>query len=168
MTFIIQVALIHPLVQRMGGERRAACAGALLIALATFLEAQRSLPVFLVALSPAISLSTTMMSVSLRTLLTQVAPTESIFSVFAALDVLQSATGVTVPFYRTALFSLLNGSGASEGTHLNVSMEGDPDPVSWVICSGIHWCIGTMVMCSLLLRNRHRIGRSQTKALKTT
>ena len=163
LSFIIQVALIHPILQRVGGERRAACIGALMIAFATFLESQRSFPIFLVVLSPAISLSTTMMSISLRTLLTQVAPTESIFSVFAAIDVLQNATGVSVPFYRTALFALLNGFSASAGSHSNASMEGDPDPVSWVLSSGLHWCIGAVVMSLLLLRNRPALAKGPLK-----
>jgi hypothetical protein len=143
--FIVQSSLIGPLLERVGGERRAACVAAMILAVATFWEMQQSISIFLIALSPAISLSTTMMSVSLRSLLTRVAPEESIFSVFAALDVLQNATAVTVPFYRTFLFRLLGGSSG------HTAMEGDPDPVAWVFSSGLHWLVATAAMSYFLL-----------------
>jgi len=148
--FIIQSTLIGPLLSAMGGERRAVCLAASLLAAATFWEMQRSISLFLVALSPAISVSTTMMNVSLRSLLTRVAPEESIFSVFAALDVLQNACAVTVPFYRTFLFRILDGSSSDH----HASMEGDPDPISWVVSSGLHWVIATLVMAYLLLPDK--------------
>jgi hypothetical protein len=151
--FVVQSLLIGPLLQKIGGERRAVVAASVLLAIATFWEAQRSIIVFLVALSPAIAVSTTMMSVSLRSLLTQIAPPDAIFSVFAALDVLQNATAVTVPFYRTFLFRLLGGNRNTGAT-----MEGDPDPVSWVLSSGIHWIVASIAMAFLLQQN----GRAST------
>lgn len=144
--FIVQSVLIGPLLSFMGGEQKAVCWSALLLASATFLELHRSMVIFLVVLSPAISVSTTMMNVSLRSLLTRVAPKDSIFSVFAALDVLQNASAVTVPFYRTYLFRVLGGSSGD----LHSSMEGDPDPISWVISSGLHWFVASFVMVYLL------------------
>jgi hypothetical protein len=92
---------------------------------ATFWEAQRNFSIFLSTLSPSIALSTTMMSVSLRSLVTQEAPKETIFSVFAALDVLQNMAAVSVPLYRTLMFKFLGGDNQ------NAAMEGDPDPVQW-------------------------------------
>lgn len=145
--FVVQSSLVGPLLRIMGGERRAVCIAAAIIAIGTVWEMQRSLVIFLVVLSPAFSLSTTMMNVSLRTLLTTVAPKESIFSVFAALDVLQNASAVTVPFYRTTLFQLLGGGS---GNH-QASMEGDPDPVAWVFSGGLHWGLAAFLMSGLLL-----------------
>jgi hypothetical protein len=143
--FVVQSSLIGPLLAKVGGERRGVVAASGLLAVATFWEAQRSIGVFLLALSPAIALSTTMMSVSLRSLLTQVAPHDALFSIFAALDVLQNATAVTVPFYRTFLFRLLGGN-----RNTGAAMEGDPDPVAWVFSSGIHWAVSTVAMAYLL------------------
>jgi hypothetical protein len=100
------------------------------------------------------------MKVSLRSLLTRVAPEESIFSVFAALDVLQNASAVTVPFYRTFLFRLLGGSSGT----LTTAMEGDPDPVAWVFSSGLHWVVATAAISYFLLPNGRRhpsVGSSQ-------
>lgn len=144
--FIVQASFIEPLLSRMGGERKAVCWAAFLLALVTFLEMSQSISVFLLMLSPAISVSTTMMNVSLRSLLTRVAPEDSIFSVFAALDVLQNASAVTVPFYRTFLFRILGGSSGEQ----HADMAGDPDPLSWVISSGVHWLIASMLMVYLL------------------
>jgi predicted MFS family arabinose efflux permease len=144
--FIIQSSLIGPLLSRMGGERSAVCWAAFLLAAATFLEMKQSISFFLLALSPAISCCTTLMNVSLRSLLTRVAPEESIFSVFAALDVLQNASAVTIPFYRTFLFRILGGSSGDQHS----DMTGDPDPFSWVISSGVHWLIASILMVYLL------------------
>ena len=145
--FIIQSSLIGPLLSRMGGERRAACLSAMLLCIATFLEVGQSISVFVIAISPAISLSTTIMTVSLRSLLTRVTPDESIFSVFAALDVLQNASAVTVPFYRTFLFRILRGYSGE----LKSSMEGDPDAIAWVFTSGLHWMVATVTLSYFLL-----------------
>lgn len=143
LAFVVQSTLIGPILSALGGERRAACIASLLLALATFWEMQGSIYIFIVVLSPFISLSTTLLTVSLRSLLTRVAPAESMFSVFAALDVLQNASAVTVPFYRTFLFHLLRHSSET-------SMEGDPDPVSWVFASGMHWLLAALAMAVLL------------------
>ena len=146
--FIVQSLLIGPLLTRVGGERKAICLSSILLAVATICEIRQSFPFFIVILSPAISISITMMHVSLRSLLTRVAPHDSIFSVFAALDVLQNASAVTVPFYRTFLFRVLAGGG-SRGK-LSPAMEGDPEPVMWALSSGIHWIIASMAMTYFL------------------
>jgi hypothetical protein len=97
LAFLVQSALVGPLLKWVGGERKAACLVALLIAITTFCEMQRYFPIFLLPLIPAISLSTTLLKISLRALLTTVVRGDSIFSIFAALDVLQNVTQVTVP-----------------------------------------------------------------------
>ncbi|KAG7359794.1 tetracycline resistance protein [Nitzschia inconspicua] len=153
LSFVVQSALIGPVLKRMGGESRTVVFAAGLLAAATFLETQRNFPLFVSILSPAIALSTTMMSVSLRSLLTQLAPQDAIFSIFAALDVLQNASAVTVPFYRTFLFQLLGGRNDDNN---DARMEGDPDPVQWVITSGIHWTLATVLMGLLLLPMRNK------------
>lgn len=156
--FVIQSLLIGPLLARVGGEHRAICLSAVVLALATFCEMQQSISLFLIVLSPAISTTLTMMHVSLRSLLTREAPAESIFSIFAALDVLQNASAVTVPFYRTFLFWLMDGSSQS------TAMEGDPDPISWVLSSGIHWVVACGVMSYFLWpRNSDEVEEQRIK-----
>jgi hypothetical protein len=149
LAFLVQSALVGPLLKWVGGERKAACLVALLIAITTFCEMQRYFPIFLLPLIPAISLSTTLLKISLRALLTTVARGDSIFSISAALDVLQNVTQVTVPFYRTTLFKLLGGGTGKR----KASMEGDPDPVAWVFSGGLHWGVAAAAMSVLLLPN---------------
>jgi hypothetical protein len=98
-----------------------------------------------------------MISVSLRSLLTQLAPEDAIFSIFAALDVLQNATAVSVPFYRAFLFRLMTNENDNTG---QTTMIGDPDPVRWVLCSAFHWVIAAIVMAYIL---RH----GQNESLKS-
>merc|ERR1740117_302535 len=145
--FIVQSSLIQSVLERVGGERRAVFLACALLAGGTFLEARQNLFVFLLAISPSIALSTTMISVSLRSLLTQLAPEDAIFSIFAALDVLQNATAVSVPFYRAFLFRLMTDENDNTG---QTTMIGDPDPVSWVLCSAFHWVIAAIVMAYIL------------------
>lgn len=147
LSFLVQSFLVGPLIKWSGGERQAATYSALLMALTTFLEAKSTLHVFLLLLAPAVSLSMAVMSLSLSSLITHVAPKESLGSVLAALDVLQNATAVTVPFYRTMLFALLVG-----GEHHSV-MQGDPDPIRWVLSSAAHWLVAAIAMGVLLLRS---------------
>lgn len=149
--FIVQSSLIQPVLERVGGERRAVFLAAILLGGSTFLESQQNLSFFFIAICPSIALSTTMMGVSLRSLLTQLAPGDAIFSVFAAMDVLQNACAVTVPFYRAFLFRFLTkmqiGDDAEGVEH---AMVGDPDPVVWVLCAGLHWVIASWAMLYLL------------------
>jgi MFS family permease len=44
--FLVQSAFVGPVLKYVGGERRAACLSALVLAIATFWEAQRSFPIF--------------------------------------------------------------------------------------------------------------------------
>eukprot|EP00980_Cylindrotheca_fusiformis_P009084 scaffold1965_cov110-Cylindrotheca_fusiformis.AAC.7 len=144
LSFAIQSTLIGPLLSRIGGERRAICISAVVLALGTFSEMQQSISLFILISSPAISTSLTMMQVSLRSLLATESPQESMFSILAALDVLQNASAVTVPFYRTFLFGILHDNS------VNSTMEGDPDPISWVISTGVHWMAACGAMTYLL------------------
>jgi hypothetical protein len=145
LSFIVQSALVGPLLVALGGERKAVVFAALLLAVATFCEIRQSLSFFLIFLCPVISLSTALLNLSLRSLVTHVAPKESMGSVLAALDVLQNATAVSVPFYRTMLFGLLGGNNE------HAQMKGDPNPIKWVTSSGIHWLMAAVVMACLLL-----------------
>mmetsp|Transcript_21047 Transcript_21047/g.21438 ORF Transcript_21047/g.21438 Transcript_21047/m.21438 type:complete len:285 (-) Transcript_21047:22-876(-) len=146
--FIIQSSLIRSVLDRVGGERRAVFLSCILLAGATIFEARRNLSIFLLAISPSIALSKSMISVSLRSLLTQLAPADAIFSIFAALDVLQNVFAVSIPFYRTFLFRLLTNVGAGQ----TLIVLGDPDPISWVISSSFHWVIAAIGIAYLLLR----------------
>jgi len=152
-SFIVQSSLIQPVLEGAGGERRAIFLAAIVLAGSTFLEAQQNFIVFLYAICPLLALSSTMMSVSLRSLLTQSAPGDAIFSVFAAMDVLQNASAVTVPFYRAFLFRLLSRGKDQDDADTSSSeiiMEGDPDPVAWVLCAGFHWVLASICMLYLL------------------
>jgi hypothetical protein len=166
--FIIQSSLIQPVLERAGGERRAIFLAAILLAGSTLLEAQQNFTLFICAICPAIALSATMMSVSLRSLLTQSAPGDAIFSVFAAMDVLQNASAVTVPFYRAFLFRLLSRSNYQDDTDastIQTNMDGDPDPVAWVLCAGFHWIIASICML-YLLRPGQQFSKSLTSSKK--
>ena len=145
LSFLVQSFLVGPMIRWSGGERRAATYAAIILALVTFLEANGNLYAFLLFLAPAVSLSMSVMSLSLNTLITHVAPKESLGSVLAALDVLQNVTAVTVPFYRTLLFEILGGE--HRGT-----MQGDPEPIRWVVSSAAHWFVAAVAMGFLLLR----------------
>ena len=87
-------------------------------------------------------------SLSLRSLLTQIAPKKSLGSILAAVDVLQNCASVTVPFYRTLLFRIL-ACAAEEDS--NAAMRGDPCPRMWLKSSLLHWIVATIVMSRLLL-----------------
>ena len=182
--FIVQSLLLQPFLARAGGERRAILIAALVLASGSFLETQQNFLAFLCFICPSIALSTTVMRVSLRSLLTQLAPEDAIFSVFAAMDVLQNASGkilildvcisccncnklhlypclhltlltmrlaVTVPFYRAFLFRFLNRYNyVNTDTYANHTMDGDPNPVAWVLCAGFHWVVAFFCMIYLL------------------
>lgn len=106
------------------------------------------------------SLAYSILFTSLQTLVTTVAPVESIFSVLAAMDVLQNTVSVTVPFYRTVLFAKLTTGGGENHTLeedptgvMTTSMEGDPDPGSWLLSCTIHWFLAAAALGSFLLLN---------------
>jgi len=157
LNLVVQSVMVGPFIRLCGGERKAAIYSAVIVAFSTFLESQGNLHVYLLLLCPILSLSQAAMGLSLRSLLTQVTPKDSLGSVLAALDVLQNATAVTVPFYRTLLFSLL-------GADQSALMQGDPEPTKWVLSSAIHWSVAAATM-TVILRRTTKPGIAKKKVL---
>lgn len=147
--FLVQSTLVAVVTRRSSGERQTICFFTALLAFTFLLERFRSLPLFLAVLCPLMSLSFGMTQLSLQSLLTHVVPLHSLFSVLAALDVLQNAVSVTVPFYRTFLFRILSANNDPKSIMVN-----DPDPISWIWSSVCHWCVASVVIACLLLPNR--------------
>ena len=177
---VIEAFFIAPVLQWSGGERKATCLTALLLSVAIGLQTlyKTDLRLFLGLVCPVTSLAYSIMFTSLQTLVTTtVHPAESIFSVLAAMDVLQNAVSVTVPFYRTMLFTRLTVVTASSSNNnilnnlhdaaISVStttttmslaagtttMEGDPDPGAWLVTCTIHWFLASAALGSFLLLN---------------
>ncbi len=161
LSFLFQTFFIQYALQYLGGEFRAACVAAGAIAMATTLELSSNFHVFVCIICPIISASNSLLRLSLRSLLTQVAPKETLGSVLAAMDVMQNACSVSVPFYRTMLF---HGMASYEtATTLGVEsdineasssvMKGDPCPKMWLKSSLIHWAFAAVIMSRLLLVN---------------
>jgi len=150
--FFVNLALVGPVLGMLGGERQAIVYGTAVMAVATWFESQQSLPLFLSVLCPLISLSVTITDVSIQSLVTHVAPSESLFSVLAALDVLQNAVSVSVPFYRTVLFRVLAADPDDASTQRRkAQMEGDPDPVAWVRNGAVHYATAALIASYLLI-----------------
>lgn len=145
--FLVNVRLVAPVLQWTGGERPATLCCVAVMAVAVWLESRQSLVLFLAILCPIISLSFCISELSLQTLVTHVAPPSSMFSVLAALDVLQNAVSVSVPFYRSWLFAHLQKDTA------HGAMQGDPDPVAWVQVSALHWGVAAVVLGAILTRD---------------
>lgn len=140
LSFVIQGALIRPLLNIAGNERRAATFAAIGLSIATFFEAGANLYFYLLLVCPIVSVSVSMLSLTLKSLLTQVAPKGTLSSALAALDILQNIVAVSVPFYRTALFSLLEYlTKCVKGDVEQCMMTGDPEPRAWLLSSAIHW-----------------------------
>ena len=152
LNFLVQSFLVKTLLSRLGGESNAASIAAFTMSLATFCEVYATFPIFAGFICPLVATSVYVLNVSLRSLLTQVAPKESLGSVLAALDVLQNVVSVTVPFYRTILFRFLtkvSGKGDADA-----SMMGDPDPHLWLLSSCVHWIVFANVVTWLLLSQK--------------
>lgn len=143
-SFVVQSFLIKPILQHLGGEVNAACAASLLMALVTFAETQVTFAQYLYLICPLMMLSTAILGVSIKSIVSKVAPKESLSSVFATIDVLQNVAMVTVPFYRTLLFQL---------TRDVLSEDGDPNPHQWLFASGVHWAVATAAFSYLLLQD---------------
>eukprot|EP00511_Aplanochytrium_stocchinoi_P003500 CAMPEP_0204829302 /NCGR_PEP_ID=MMETSP1346-20131115/7404_1 /ASSEMBLY_ACC=CAM_ASM_000771 /TAXON_ID=215587 /ORGANISM="Aplanochytrium stocchinoi, Strain GSBS06" /LENGTH=408 /DNA_ID=CAMNT_0051958983 /DNA_START=229 /DNA_END=1452 /DNA_ORIENTATION=+ len=136
--FMVQSRLVRPLLQYSGGECRSAFWGAVGLTLATVIESWATLPVFVVVVAPMVALSVPLIGLSLKSLLTKVAPKDAVGSALAATDVLQNAAAVTVPFYRTTLFTVLDWvtQCLPEGKLFSLQecsnlMSGDPEPFIW-------------------------------------
>lgn len=150
LSFLFQTFLVKITFQKAGNEYNAICGAAFGIVLGTLLEFSGNLYIFLVVICPIIATSNSILRLSFQSLVTQVAPKDSISSVLAALDVLQNLASVSVPFYRTILFKVLSCC-AGEVDH-NACMVGDPCPIMWLQSSLIHWILTTAVLCGLLFK----------------
>lgn len=187
LTFIAQSLLIHPILKFLGGrdkkgsseesetddysgggERKAVYTGALVLSIVTFVELNASLPLFLTILSPLIAISGALIDLSLRSLVTLITPKSSINSVLAALDVLQNAAAVTVPFYRAALFQILAKVHVGENGEDDQGslMTGDPCPRKWLISSSAHWFISALLMYLFLKEKRKESSSSEENKKK--
>lgn len=144
--FVIQTFFLRYLLSVAGGEKRAACIGAILVALATLCEVYASFNVFALCVCPVVAAAMAMISVSLRSLTTLEAHKDSLGSVLAALDVLSNALSVTVPFYRTFLFKAIADDDD------DAAMIGDPTPQRWLMSSFVHWVLFALIVTCLLLR----------------
>ncbi|CAB9510445.1 major facilitator Superfamily [Seminavis robusta] len=153
--FFIESCFIAPVLRFSGGERRATCFYSFLLAIAIALQSfhQNSLMLFLGIVCPVTSLAYSIMFTSLQTLVTTVAPVESIFSILAAMDVLQNAVSVTVPFYRTVLFAKLTTTTTEAETHPTTMIQGDPDPAAWLLSCTVHWFVAAAALAMFLLVN---------------
>ncbi|KAL9186198.1 hypothetical protein ACHAXT_005436 [Thalassiosira profunda] len=148
LNFVVQSFLLRTVLAAAGGERKAACFAVALLAVTTLCEVHASFEVFICMICPAVAVSVGTIGVSLKSLVTQVAPKASIGSVLAALDVLRNVASVTVPFYRTFLFTV--ASYYSEEDE-DASMAGDPNPKVWLLSSFLHWTAFAVVISFLLL-----------------
>lgn len=150
--FVVQSTLVRPILKHVGGEVNAACGAAMLMAVANFASIQVSFTQYLVLLCPMIALATAILGVTLKSVVSKVAPKQSLGSVFATIDVLQNTAQVTVPFYRTVLFSLAQPAEGDSNNNPSINQNGDPDPNMWLMSSGFHWLIATAAFSYLLLQ----------------
>jgi Arabinose efflux permease len=148
-SFVFQTFLLQFMLRHIGGEYNAVCIAAGSIAIATTLELGANFYLFLIVICPVVGVANTTLQISLRSILTQVTPKESLGSVLAAMDVMQNAASVSVPFYRTVLFRIMECT-TEENPH--AAMVGDPCPIMWLKSSILHWTLATLVMSHLLLR----------------
>ena len=157
LNLLVQSFLVKTLLSCLGGERNSICIAAFVLSWATLVEVHATFSLFVCLVSPVVAISVQMISISLRSLLTQVTPKESLGSVLAALDVLQNAASVTVPFYRAVIFQLLTRLKQDN----DASMMGDPDPRVWLLSSCVHWG-GFAGVVTLLLSRVQLTGRADS------
>ena len=148
LNFIVQNFFIGTLLSKLGGERKAACYACAILAATTLVEVSADLRLFVGMVCPTVAVASGLMSISLRSLVTQVTPKDSLSSVLAALDVLQNLASVTVPFYRTYLFYLM---ARYNGGDQEAEMTGDPTPSVWLMSSVLHWTIFAILIRRALL-----------------
>ena len=147
-SLVFQSFFVGKAMKIFGNEYNAACAASLGLALATLLEFSSSFYLFLFIVCPIVAISNAILRLSLRSLLTVVAPKHLLSSVLAALDVLQNAASVSVPFYRTLVFRILS---KIENENPQVSMIGEPSPKIWLKCSFVHWLAVSAILFFLLI-----------------
>lgn len=146
LSFIVQSFILKHLLLASGGERRAACIGSVVMAIATFCEVHASFNTFALLVCPLVALSVGMIGVSLRSLTTLEAhKLNSVGSVLGVLDVLQNAVQVTVPLYRTFLFNFMVDDE-------DAAMTGDPTPEVWLLSSFFHWVAFAFIITCLLVQ----------------
>ena len=163
LSFLFQTFFVKSTMKKLGNEYNAACVASCFLALATLLEFSASFHLFLVAICPIVAISNAILRLSLRSLVTLVAPKEFLGSVLAALDVLQNAAAVTVPFYRTLLFKMLAHFQQGDEDSESAVMIGDPNPTMWLKSSLVHWVLATLLLFILLRGNKVRIESNSSK-----
>lgn len=149
LSFIFQTFFVQSALQYVGGEYRAACIAAGSIAIATTLELGGSFYLFLFVICPIVAVANSLLRLSLQSLVTQIAPKDSLGSVLAALDVMQNVASCSVPFYRTMLFKIM---ACTTEVDSEAAMKGDPCPRMWIKSSLVHWILAAFFMSRLLLR----------------
>ena len=124
----------------------------LTLGILSFMETQANLHSYTLVIIPIMTLANIVLHTSLRSLLISSTSsiTTSVHSILATLDVFQNAASVTVPFYRTFLFQMLNSTNDHDN-HTDTSLLGDPHPQSWLVTSGFHWILGSFIFSTLLL-----------------
>ena len=144
LSFLAQTLLVQRALQWLGGERRAVVVCAGVTAVVLLVETQQSLSLFLALVCPLQAVAQGLLQVSLQVIVSDVTPKAIIFSVFAALDILQNVVSVSSPFYRTLLFHTLTRYGYA-------SEHGDPNPVAWLHVAAWHWIVVAIVTGYMLL-----------------
>lgn len=144
---VVQSLLVRPILNSLGGEVNAACFAALAMAVATLAELRVNFQQYLLLICPLMATAVAILGVSLKTVVSKVAPKQSLGSVYATIDVLSNAAQVTVPFYRTVLFSMTQPDDHATGQ----LAQGDPDPYQWLIVSSLHWLVAAAAFTYLLL-----------------
>mmetsp|Transcript_13912 Transcript_13912/g.18185 ORF Transcript_13912/g.18185 Transcript_13912/m.18185 type:complete len:465 (+) Transcript_13912:186-1580(+) len=172
--FLVQSRLVKPLLDWYGGEMKSAVVGTIILSMTTFVETQASIPLFVAFIAPLVAISMPLVDLSLKTLVTKVAPKATIGSALAVLNVLENLAAVTVPFYRVVLFQILswishcipqNYDLANLLSHLSEctpKMSGDPEPVLWILSAGIHWLVLALVFLLLLGPETRKTKRSSS------
>mmetsp|Transcript_6519 Transcript_6519/g.9538 ORF Transcript_6519/g.9538 Transcript_6519/m.9538 type:complete len:492 (-) Transcript_6519:183-1658(-) len=158
LTFFIQNSLVRPLLEKAGSESHAAVYASFVLAFTTLLESRASLSLYLTVVCPLVSTCVAILGLSLKALLTQVAPKDTIGSALAALDILQNVVNISVPFYRTALFAGLEYlTTCVKGGVEECEMSGDPEPGVWLLSGAFHWFCFALVIAMLLPSFRGKV-----------
>lgn len=150
LSFLFQTCFIQYFVEKVGGEYIAVCAATCALAFSTVLAMWSNLQIFLIFVCPIVAVANSVLRLSLRSLVTQIAQKDSLGSVLAALDILQNLVSVSVPFYRSVLFKIL---ACFSNADYETDLGGDPAPIMWLKSSLIHWIVATMIIIYLFRDN---------------
>jgi hypothetical protein len=157
LSLLFQTFFVRTTLQKLGNEYNAACIASFALTFATLLEFSSSFIVFLTIICPVIAVANATLRLSLRSLVTLVAPKQSLGSILAALDVLQNLVAVSVPLYRTMLFQILvkmeNDKAKMVINGDNTSMIGDPNPKMWLKSSLVHLASASIILSTLLIKH---------------